>query len=158
MRRARELALASFAALLVACGGGGENCQPGGASATCAEIRPPSASMTERAVAFTDAGATARGDRSVDGPAIDAVRTGSGLRITAYQGEQRTGGYAIRIERIAKAGSELRVIARFTAPAQDAMVTMALTSPAHTVTVDETADTVVLYDTTGAERARTSPR
>ena len=148
MRRARELALVAL--LVAACGGAGAPRPLASPSQT--------APVSERAVVFADAGATARGDRSFDGPAIEAIRTGSGLRITAYQGEQRTGGYAIRIERITKAGSELRVVARFTAPAPDAMVTMALTSPAHTVTVDETADAVVLYDTTGAERARTSPR
>lgn len=148
MRRALELALA--AVLVAACGGAGAPRAQAPAS--------QSAALSERAVAFADAGATARGDRSPAGPAIDAARTGGGLRITAYQGEQRTGGYAIRIERITKAGSELRVVARFTAPAPDAMVTMALTSPAHTVTVDETADVVVLYDTTGAERARATVR
>lgn len=151
MRRARELAPVALVALVVAaCGGAGAPRPPAAASQTAA--------VSERTIAFADAGATARGDRSFDGAAIEAVRTGSGLRITAYQGEQRTGGYAIRIERITKAGSELRVVARFTAPAPDAMVTMALTSPAHRVTVDETADTVVLFDTTGTERARTSPR
>ena len=153
MRQARERALVALvlvALVAVACGGAGAPRPQAAASQTAA--------VSERTIAFVDAGAAARGDRSFDGPAIEAVRTGSGLRITAYQGEQRTGGYAIRIERITKAGSELRVVARFTAPAPDAMVTMALTSPAHTVTIDETADVVVLFDTTGAERARTSPR
>lgn len=148
MRRARELALVAL--VVAACGGAGAPRPLASVSQTAA--------VSERTVAFADAGATARGDRSPAGPAIDAARAGSGLRITAYQGEQRTGGYAIRIERITRAGSELRVVARFTAPAPDAMVTMALTSPAHTVTVDETADTVVLFDTTGAERARASTR
>ena len=81
-----------------------------------------------------------------------------GLRITAFQGTQRSGGYAIRIERITRLGDELRVHAAFIAPAKDALVTMALTSPAHTVSIDETAAVVVLYDTSGAERARARPR
>ncbi|HEX4743438.1 MAG TPA: protease complex subunit PrcB family protein [Candidatus Limnocylindria bacterium] len=147
MRRACELALGSL--LLVACGGAGAPGPLASASQTAA--------VSERTVAFADAGATTQGRRA-DGPGIEAVRAGTGLRITAYMGEQRSGGYAIRIERITRAGNELRVVARFTAPAPDAMVTMALTSPAHTVTVDESADVVVLFDTTGAERARTSPR
>lgn len=90
--------------------------------------------------------------------AIEAVRAGAGLRITAFQGTQRSGGYAIRIERITRLGDELRVHAAFIAPAKDALVTMALTSPAYTVSIDETATVVVLYDTSGAERARARPR
>lgn len=84
--------------------------------------------------------------------------SGRGLRITVYQGEQRSGGYAIRIERITRLADELRVHAAFSEPDKDALVTMALTSPAHTVSVDETAAVVVLYDTNGAERARARPR
>ena len=148
LRRARELALAAL--LLAACGGAGAPGPLASASQTAA--------VTERAVAFADAGANAHSRWGDDAPAVEAVRTGTGLRITAYQGEQRSGGYSIRVERITRAGNELRVVARFTSPAPDAMVTMALTSPAHTVTVDEIADVVVLFDTTGAERARTSPR
>jgi len=110
--------------------------------------------VSERVVAFADAGATTQSGRHVDGPGIEAVRAGSGLRITAHMGEQRSGGYAIRIERITRAGNELRVHAKLTSPGPDAMVTMALTSPAHTVTVDEIADLVVLFDTTGTELAR----
>ena len=148
MRRACELALAAL--LVAACGGAGA---PGPLASAS-----PTAAVSERPVAFADAGSTSQSGRRVDGPGIEAVRAGSGLRITAHMGEQRSGGFAIRIERIARAGNELRVVARFSAPGPDAMVTMALTSPAHTVTVDEIADVVVLYDTTGAERARAATR
>jgi len=110
--------------------------------------------VSDRVVAFRDAGATARSGHDDDAPRIGAVRAGNGLRITAYQGGQRSGGYSIEIVSITSAGNELRVRARFTEPAPGSFNTMALTSPAHTVTVDETADVVVLYDTTGVERAR----
>ncbi len=109
-------------------------------------------------ISFRDEGVTMTSAHD-DATAIEAVRAaGGGLRITAFQGTQRSGGYAIRIERITRLGDELRVHAAFIAPAKDALVTMALTSPAHTVSIDETAAVVVLYDTSGAERARARPR
>jgi len=108
-------------------------------------------------VSFRDEGATATSTHE-GAVAIEAVRAGAGLRITAYQGTQRSGGYAIRIERITRSGTELHVHAAFSVPAKDALVTMALTSPAHTVSVDEAADLLVLYDTNGVERARARPR
>jgi len=111
--------------------------------------------VSERVVAFADAGTTTQGPRRVEDAGVEAVRAGNGLRITAYQGEQRSGGYAIRIERITRVANELRVHARFISPAPDSMNTMALTYPSHTVTVDEVADVVVLFDTAGTELART---
>ena len=152
MRRAAELAL--VAVVLAGCGGG-ERCPPNDA---CAATRPPGVTASaEREVAFRDESATTNSPH--DGAAdIEAVRAGAGLRITAYQGTQRSGGHAIRIERITRVGDELRVHAGFATPATDALVTMALTSPAHTVSVDEFAAAVILYDTGGVERARTRPR
>lgn len=108
------------------------------------------------AVAFREEGATQQSGQLSAG--IEATPTGSGLRITVHQGEQRSGGYAIQIQSVTRVGGELRVHAAFTVPAKDALVTMALTSPAHTVSVDETAAVVVLYDTSGVERARARPR
>ncbi len=107
---------------------------------------------------FRDAGSTSNSGQDDDAPRIDAVRAGSGLRITAYQGGQRSGGYTIQIERITRVGTELRVHARFSEPPPGSINTMALTSPAHTVTTDETADVVVLYDGSGVERARARTR
>ena len=134
------------ATLLAACGAGGGATRPPG-------VTPPAGLE----VVFRDEGATTASTH--DGPAaIDAVQAGARLRITAYQGTQRSGGYAIRIERITRVGDELHVHAAFTVPAKDALVTMALTSPAHTVSVDEPAAVVVLYDTNGVERARARPR
>ncbi len=134
--------------LLAACGGAGA---PGPAAS-------PTAPVSERPVAFRDAGVTGNSGQDDDAPRIDAVRAGSGLRITAYQGGQPSGGYSIQIERITRVGNELRVQARFIEPAPGSFNTMALTSPAHTVTVDETSDVIVLYDATGVERARARTR
>ncbi len=151
MRPARELALV-LSILVVGCGGAGAP----SAVAPPSPVASAGAQVSERVVTFRDAGATSNSGR--DSVAIEAVRVGDGLRITAYQGEQPSGGYAIRIERITRVGSELRVHARFTQPAPDSFNTMALTTPAHSVTVEETADVIVLYDTTGTERARGRPR
>ena len=132
--------------LLAACGAGsGATRQPG--------VTP----FAGPEVVFRDEGATTASTH--DGPvAIEVVQAGAGLRITAYQGTQRSGGYAIQIQRVTRVGDELRVHAALSAPAKDALVTMALTSPAHTVSVDETAAVVVLYETNGVERARARPR
>ena len=149
MRRAGDAALAAGllgAMLLAACGAGSGATRPPGVTS------PPGPE-----VVFRDEGATTVSTH--DGPAaIEAVQAGAGLRITAYQGTQRSGGYAIRIERITRLGDELRVQAAFGVPPKDALVTMALTSPAHTVSVAETAAVVVLYDSSGVERARARPR
>jgi len=134
------------AVLLAACGAGSSAVRPPGVTTPAGNEVP-----------FRDEGATTNSAHA-DAAAIEAVRAGSGLRISAFQGAQRSGGYAIRIERITRLGDELRVHAAFSAPAKDALVTMALTSPAHTVLVDESAAVVVLYDTSGAERARARPR
>jgi len=145
LRRAGELALAAL--LLAACGAGSSAARMPG-------VTPPAGNE----ISFRDEGVTTNSAHD-DATAIEAVRAaGGGLRITAFQGTQRSGGYAIRIERITRLGDELRVHAAFIAPAKDALVTMALTSPAHTVSIDETAAVVVLYDTSGAERARARPR
>ncbi|HET8569970.1 MAG TPA: protease complex subunit PrcB family protein [Candidatus Limnocylindria bacterium] len=101
---------------------------------------------------------TPQSGRGETSPAIDAVRTASGLRITVFQGQKTTGGYSVRVERVGKRGGELRVHASFSEPGPDAIVTQALTSPAQTISVDVAADAVVLVDQAGAERARTAPR
>jgi hypothetical protein len=78
----------------------------------------------------------------------------------AFQGQQRTGGYAITITKLELIGDRLLVHAVFTAPPQDAIVTQVLTSPAHVVSVARGdiagAKTAVLLDESGAERARTN--
>ncbi|MGH2449728.1 MAG: protease complex subunit PrcB family protein, partial [Candidatus Limnocylindria bacterium] len=82
--------------------------------------------------------------------------------LAAFQGQQRSGGYAIRIERIVREGDVLTVHARFVEPGPGDIVTMALTSPAQVVAVAradvEGVTTVVLIDQDGTERARSGGR
>jgi hypothetical protein len=80
--------------------------------------------------------------------------------VAVFQGQQRTGGHAIRVTAIERRGDQLVVRATFTSPAPGAMVTQVLTSPAHVVSIPS-ADAsgvreAVLVDETGVERARTS--
>jgi hypothetical protein len=77
-----------------------------------------------------------------------------------FQGQKNTGGYSIRISGIERRGDQLVVRATFSAPGPGAIVTQALTSPAHVVSI-AAADAAglreaVLIDDSGAERARTS--
>lgn len=78
--------------------------------------------------------------------------------VAAFQGSQRTGGYAIRITKITRSDAELDVTATFTRPAAGGIVTQVLTSPAHVVSIATPdaagARTAVLFDQTGTERAR----
>jgi len=92
--------------------------------------------------------------RLVDGAVVPDGR----VAVAAFQGEQRSGGFAIHIERIERDGDRLIVHAKFTQPRPDDIVTMALTSPVHVVAI-AAADakdlkSAVLLDSTGAERAR----
>lgn len=83
---------------------------------------------------------------------------GDRVAVAAFQGEQRSGGYTIRIDRIERDGDRLVVHATFTEPAPGSINTMALTSPVHVVSI-AVADAkdlkeAVLVDITGAERAK----
>ncbi|MGH2378853.1 MAG: protease complex subunit PrcB family protein [Candidatus Limnocylindria bacterium] len=80
------------------------------------------------------------------------------LAIAVFQGDQRTGGYTVRVERVTlRTAATLEVHAVFTSPAADAVVTQVLTSPAHIVTVARAdvsgVDRVVLLDQAGEQRA-----
>lgn len=78
--------------------------------------------------------------------------------VAAHQGEQRTGGYGIRVDRIERDGDRLVVHATLASPAPGSMVTQALTSPAHVVSIAEAdlagARTAILLDASGTEQAR----
>jgi len=80
--------------------------------------------------------------------------------IGVFQGEQRTGGYAVQATSIERRGDELLVHAAFTEPAANGFVTQVITSPAHVVSVAATdltgVKTAVLLDASGTERARAS--
>ncbi len=121
-----------------------------------------------RSVAFTEV-ATAQNSMHEAGAAIvvgadvsrfvaGAAAPGGRVLIGALQGAQSTGGYGIRIDRIERDGDRLLVHATLAVPGSGSLVTQALTSPAHAVSV-ATADLVglriaVLLDSSGRERAR----
>lgn len=80
------------------------------------------------------------------------------VAIVVFQGQQRTGGYSVKVESITRrTATTLEVRAVFSAPAADAIVTQVLTSPAHIVSVaraDVTGvDRVVLVDSAGKQQA-----
>ena len=92
--------------------------------------------------------------RLVDGSSVPDGR----VAVAAFQGEQRSGGFSIKIERIQRTGDQLIVHAKFSEPAPGSMNTMALTSPVHVVSI-AAADAkdlklAVLLDETGTERAK----
>lgn len=85
------------------------------------------------------------------------VPTGRVL-VAVFQGRQNTGGYSVSITAIERSGDRLVVRATFVAPGPGAIVTQALTSPAHVVSI-AAADAngvreAILVDGTGVERAR----
>ena len=132
------------------------------------------ASPAARALVFTDIATTQLSGRS-GGAAIvvatdDATRAQIGqvrgvavptsvVGVGAFQGEQATGGYAIRITGVERSQDRLVVRATFTAPPQGAIVTQVITSPAHVVGITSTDAAglreAVLLDEKGTERART---
>ena len=87
-----------------------------------------------------------------------ASRTDGRLYIGVFAGSQRTGGYAIRVVRMDRAGETITVRAMFSSPAPDAFTIQVLTSPAHLVSIDQrsagSARNLVLVDQSAAERAR----
>lgn len=109
-------------------------------------------------VEFTDEGATIRSTYTGPDPKIDIRQDGSRWLVTVYFGQQPSGGYAIRVERATLTGTVLQLRARFSVPAAGAMVTMSLTSPAHTIGLPFAPDVIVLYDGDDRERARLTVR
>ena len=102
----------------------------------------------------TSADARARIAQLVAGASAPSDR----VLVAAFQGGQRSGGYAIRIDRVERDGDTLVVHATFTEPAPGAVVTQVLTSPAQIASIAATdasgIRTAVLVDAQGTERAR----
>lgn len=119
---------------------------------------PRTASNGGTPIEFTDEGATLRSEYGGPDPKIGIRRDRSRWLVTVYQGRQPTGGYAIHVERATTTGTVLHLRARFGVPPADAMVTMSLTSPAHTIGLPYQPDEVVLYDENDRERARLAVR
>jgi protease stability complex PrcB-like protein len=154
--------------LLAACGSAGSR---GGA------VSPsPSPSASPRSIAFTEVASTSQA-RQVSGVSLavgttDATRatiaqqvpgaTAAAGRVTVavFQGQQSTGGYAVRIDAIERRGDQLVVRATFGAPGPGAIVTQVLTSPAQVVSIASADATglreAILVDHRGTEMARAS--
>jgi PrcB C-terminal len=110
-----------------------------------------SPSPSTRSVVFTEVAATsqARGDsgemlivgttdasRATISQLVPNATAPSGrVLVAAFQGQRNTGGYSIAITAIERNGDQLVVRATFVVPDPGAMVTQALTSPAHVVSI-----------------------
>ncbi len=105
------------------------------------------------------AGGRARLEQLVQGvlPNDDAI-----LPVGVFQGVQRTGGYSVRVARVRVAGDVVEVVAAFTRPAPNALVTQVITSPFVVIGIRR-ADLpsgqlrFVLLDENGAELAHSDP-
>lgn len=127
--------------------------------------------MTPQTVPFTDHGQTSE-SRVEDGPQIvvgtappatglaELVATADPARlyIGVFAGERRTGGYAVKIDRIERIGDRLDVTARFISPPTDALTIQVITTPAQLVSIDRRSASgvreAVLLDGSGTEMAR----
>lgn len=101
--------------------------------------------------------AIAVGPAALDG-LPDARALGGRVLVAAFEGSQRTAGYAIQVTGIVRDGDRLIVTAAFRTPPPGSVVAQVLTSPVHAVSI-AAADAgglavAVLEDETGAERAR----
>lgn len=144
--------------------------------AACGGAGAPSGVSYPQDVRFEDHGTTSQADHQDGAPlvvvAADAqARAGlerlvgpqrpiadGRVAIGVFQGQQRTGGYAIKVERVVRrTATTLEVRAAFSSPPPDAIVIQVLTSPAHVVSVARAdaagVDRVVLVDAGGAQRA-----
>ena len=126
--------------------------------------------MSEQ-IPFTDHGATQQSGND-DGARItvasDPARTGLGqlaqtttdgrVFIAVFAGMQRTGGYAVRVDRIERDRERLVVRASFVAPSPGAITIQVITSPAQLVSIAANSASgvreAVLVDESGTERAR----
>jgi hypothetical protein len=129
--------------------------------------------MTPQAIPFTDHGQTAH-SQVEDGPQIvvGTAPPATGLAelvtstdparlyIGVFAGERRTGGYAVRVDRIERSGDRLDVTATFTSPPKDALTIQVITTPAQLVSVERRSAAgvreAVLIDAAGSEMARTA--
>jgi hypothetical protein len=127
--------------------------------------------VTAQAIPFTDHGQTAQ-SRVEDGPQIvvGSAPPATGLAelltttdparlyIGVFAGERRTGGYAVRVDRIERTGERMNVTVTFTSPPKDALTIQVITTPAQLVSIERrTAAGVreaVLIDSAGTEMAR----
>jgi hypothetical protein len=102
---------------------------------------------------FADEGATQLSGYEGSQPKIEMEKRGDFWFVTVYQGQQRSGGYAIRVERAIHVGTGMRIRARFTTPSVARDAPVGSTSPAHTISLRFGADGITLYDQDDQKRA-----
>jgi hypothetical protein len=102
---------------------------------------------------FTDEGATQFSGYDGRDPKIEMEKRGDRWFVTVYQGQQQSGGYAVRVERAIHVGTGLRLRARFTTPPVVGRSPALITSPAHTISFPFGADGISLYDQDDQKRA-----
>jgi hypothetical protein len=80
--------------------------------------------------------------------------------VAVFQGEQRTGGYAVTVDRIERDGVNLVVRASFHSPPPGSLNIQVITSPAHLVSIERRHASgvreAVLLDQSGTEVGRTA--
>jgi protease stability complex PrcB-like protein len=101
---------------------------------------------------FSDEGATQDSGYEGTEPRIEMEKRGERWFVTVYQGQQQSGGYAIKVERAIGVGTGMRIRARFTTPAAK-VVPAVRTSPAHTISLTFGPDGITLYDQDDRKRA-----
>ncbi len=113
-------------------------------------------------VIATEPGRTGLGPLPHQGPLplgqLAASAQSGRLYVAVFAGAQRTGGFAVQIDRVGRDGDRIVVHARFTEPPPDAMVIQVLTSPAHLVSIEMARISgvreAVLVDQQGVEVVR----
>jgi hypothetical protein len=119
-------------------------------SAVCG---PPGPMDVGGSFEFNDEGATQTSGYEGTEPKIEMARRGDRWFVTVYQGQQPSGGYAIRVERGIHVGTTVRLRARLTAPTTGTRAPVGSTSPAHTISVPFGPDGIYLYDQDDRKRA-----
>jgi len=133
-----------------------------------------SPSPSARSVAFTEVAATSQAQddsgemlvvgttdaarAKIAGLVPNATAPSGRVLVAVFQGQQNTGGYSVQITAIERNGDQLVVRATFAVPGPGAIVTQALTSPAHVVSIAAADATgvkeAILIDGSGAEHLR----
>ncbi len=109
------------------------------------EATSPISSITDRRrLLIRDSGAwsdfwTALYSNLAPVPDLPEVDFGSHVVVAATMGERSTGGYSIHIDKVLRAGEDLRVVVIETSPGPKCQTTQSFTAPATAITVSGSA-------------------
>ena len=125
-----------------------------------AEVATPQLSRYEGSASVIAGGSDAARARIAQ--LVPGASASGRVPVAVFQGSQRTGGYAIHVDRIERDGDRLIVHATFTDPPPGGVVTQVLTSPADVVSISASDGqglrTVTLLDAAGRARATADVR